>query len=102
MRWLGLTVMVAALAAAALAPVASAASAAPEGVGLVDGNVTDEVGLHPSSKGFVYFRFSPTRGNADRDFFYGNGGYMVVAGDRTGDGFGTVGLFRPWPLPGER
>jgi hypothetical protein len=43
----------------------------------------------------VYFRNSHTQGIADNQFIYGDPGDRLVAGDWTGNGFDSPGLFRP-------
>jgi hypothetical protein len=53
------------------------------------------IGLHRESTGLVYFRNSHTQGVADNQFFFGDPGDRLVAGDWTGDGIDSPGLFRP-------
>jgi hypothetical protein len=64
-------------------------------VGDFDGDGIDEVGLHRSSTGLVYYRTSQTSGPATTTFVYGDPGDKLVAGDWNGDGIDTVAVFRP-------
>ncbi len=64
-------------------------------VGDLDGDGTDEVGLHRPSTGLVYYRAVHAAGPADVEFTFGDPGDAVLAGDWTGGGTDTVGLFRP-------
>jgi hypothetical protein len=65
-------------------------------VGDFDGNGEDTVGLHRESSGFVYFRNSHTQGNADNQFFFGDPGDRLVAGDwGIIGGTDTPAVFRP-------
>ena len=53
------------------------------------------MGLHRESTGFVYFRNSNTTGIADAEFFYGDPGDVILAGDWDGDCDDTVAVYRP-------
>jgi hypothetical protein len=56
----------------------------------------DTVGLHRESTGFVYFRNTHTQGNANAQFFFGDPGDRLVAGDwGVIDGTDTPAVFRP-------
>jgi uncharacterized delta-60 repeat protein len=58
----------------------------------------DSVGLHRESSGFVYYRNSLSTGVADDEFFYGDPGDQIIAGDwaqKPPNGSDTVGNFRP-------
>lgn len=64
-------------------------------VGDFDGDGDDEVGLHRTTTGRVFLRYTHTAGSADAEFVFGDAGDRAVAGDWDGDGDATVGLFRP-------
>jgi hypothetical protein len=52
--------------------------------------------LHRETTGFVYFRNSHTQGNADNQFFFGDPGDRLVAGDwGIIDQVDTPAVFRP-------
>ena len=51
--------------------------------------------MYRQSSGFVYFRDSLTTGAADFEFFYGDPGDVIMAGDWDGDGDDTVAVYRP-------
>ena len=56
----------------------------------------DTIGLHRESTGLVYFRQTHTTGVADNQFFYGDPGDRLVAGDwGIVDGIDTPAIFRP-------
>ena len=61
-----------------------------------DGDGVDTLGLHRESTGFLYFRNSHTQGIADNEFFYGDPGDRLIAGDwGIVDGTDTPAVFRP-------
>jgi hypothetical protein len=65
-------------------------------VGDFNGDGVDTVGLHRESTGFVYFRQSHTQGIADSEFFFGDPGDRLVAGDwGIIDSIDTPAVFRP-------
>jgi hypothetical protein len=51
--------------------------------------------LHRESTGFVYFRNTNTQGNADTQFYFGDPGDRLVAGDWNNSGVDSPALFRP-------
>ena len=58
--------------------------------------VSDTLGLHRESTGFVYFRQSNTQGTADAEFFSGDPGDRLVSGDwGMIDGVDSPAIFRP-------
>jgi len=63
-------------------------------VGDWDGDLFTTVGCFRPSDGFAYLRNTNTSGFADVAFFYGLAGDMPVAGDWTGQGFDTFGVYR--------
>jgi len=63
-------------------------------VGDLDGDGTDEVGLHRDSTGLVYYRNTLTTGAADVSFLWGDPADIVFAGNWNGDKTDTVGLLR--------
>jgi hypothetical protein len=63
--------------------------------GDLDGDGADEVGLHRSTTGLVYYRETLDGGMAHYDFVFGDPGDVIVAGDWNGDGTDTVAAYRP-------
>ena len=51
--------------------------------------------LHRESTGFVYFRSTLDTGAANSQFFFGDPGDIIEAGDWNGDGTDTVAVYRP-------
>ncbi len=51
--------------------------------------------LHPKVVGSIPSGLPDTFGVADRDFFYGLGGDIPLAGDWNGDGCDTLAIYRP-------
>ncbi len=64
-----------------------------------NGDGKDTVGLHRESTGLVYMTnqtgSTPAVAPTDLEFFWGDPGDVVFAGDWTGDGTDTPGLLRP-------
>jgi len=65
-------------------------------VGDFNGNGSETIGLHRESNGFVYFRNTHDTGVANNDYFFGNPGDHLIAGDwGIVDGVYTPAAYRP-------